>query len=175
MSPILDDPRGTFTGGGGVGNVSAPTLGSGKRLTLNLGVIVQPYRSESKSAGAVTTGDVAQWLEKRYGVMEVFARVHSRVIENALVTSVEGALEALVMGRRVDPFARATQAITTRFKRYINSYEAERVGIPGTPTGAALRGVSHRLAHPYRKSNPRRPSFRDTGTYEASAVTWVSS
>jgi len=173
MSPILDDTRGTFTGGGG--SISAPTLGSGKSLTLNLGVIVQPYRSESKSAGAVTTGDVANWLEKRYAVMEVFTRVHSRVIENALFTSTQGALEALFMGRRVDPFARGTQAITTRFKQYINSYEAERVGIPGTPTGAALRGVSHRRAHPYAKSNPRRPSFRDTGTYVGSAVTWVSS
>lgn len=178
MSPILDDPRGTFTGTvptlypPSVPTVYAPR--PGKRTTLNLGVMVIPYRTATDKVGAVTTGDVAQWLERRYGVMETYARVRGKVIETALTVSVEGALEALVMGRRVNPFARGMSAIQSDFKRWISSGAAERSGIPGTPTGAALRGVNHRRAHPYRKSNPRRVSFRDTGTYMGSFAAWVS-
>lgn len=166
---LFRDTTGAYGGGG-----APPTLGSGKSLTLNLGVLVQPYRNTDKSARAITTGDVAKILEAEYGVMEVFSRVHRKVIETALTNAVQGSLEALIMGRRVDPFQRGLQEIQSRFKQFISSYEAERVGIPGTPTKAALRGVNHRLKHPYRKANPRRPSFRDTGLYLASFISWVS-
>ncbi len=165
----MDDVSGRFTG-----DRAPPELARGPLLTLNLGVVVQPYRSASKSVEATNTGEVAKFLEDDYGVMEVFARVHWDTITKALAGSVEGALEALVMGQRVDPFARGLQSIQTKFKRYISSYEAERVGIPGTPTKAALRGVNHRLKHPYAKSNPRRPSFRDTGLYQSSFRAWVT-
>jgi hypothetical protein len=134
--------------------------------------MVIPYRTADKKVGAVTTGDVAQWLEHRYHIMEIYSKVRGKVIENALAGSVEGALEALVMGRRVDPFARGMSAIQKDFKRWISSGAAER-DIPGAPTGAAKRGVSHRLAHPYAKSNPRRVSFRDTGTYMGSFEAWT--
>jgi len=84
------------------------------------------------------------------------------------------AVELVMMGRRgADPYARAMSDLQHRFRRFISSREVERVGIPGVPTQAALRGVNHRLKHPYRKSNPRRPSFRDTGLYEASFRAWI--
>lgn len=172
MSPmVLDDVRGTF--GNIAGNVAPPTLGSGRSLTLNLGVIVQPYRAEDNRTKAVTTGDVANWLEKEYGIMQVFARVHWPTIETALTNSVAGAMESLFMGRRVDPFGRGMQAIQSRFRQFISSREAERVGIPGTPTGAALRGVNHRKKHPYARG-VRRPSFDDTGMYMGSFRSWIS-
>ncbi len=175
----MDDVGGRFLG-------ASPTQhsGSGPLLTLNLGVVVQPYRSfdlvpgeKRRKKGAtipVTTADVAKYLEDEYGVMQVFARVHWDDITKALAGSVEGALEALLMGQRVDPFGRGLQSIQTRFRRFISSYEAERVGIPGTPTKAALRGVNHRLKHPFAQGNPRRPSFRDTGTYQTSFRAWVT-
>jgi hypothetical protein len=166
---LFRDTTGAYGGGG-----AAPAVSSGKGPTLNLGVMVVPYRTATAKVGAVTTGDVAQWLEHRYGIMETYARVRGKVIENALADSVEGALEALITGRRVSPFARGMSAIQSDFKRWISSGAAERAGIPGTPTGAAMRGVSHRLAHPYRRSNPRRVSFRDTGTYMSSFAAWVS-
>ena len=178
MNPILDDPHGIYTGG--VPEIDAPRappplLGQqvGKHPTLNLGVMVIPYRNATDKAESVTTGDVAQWLERRYRIMEVFVRVHHKVIENALAGSVEGALEALIMKRRIKPFARGTAVIETRFKRFISSREVERVGIPGTPTHAALMGFSHRRKHPYARG-PRRPSFRDTGLYMSSFKAWVS-
>jgi hypothetical protein len=86
----------------------------------------------------------------------------------------QNAIEALFMGRRVDPFGAGMQTIQAKFRDFINSGEAGRVGIPGTPTGAAQRGVNHRRKHPYRKSNPPRPSFRDTGMYVASFRSWVT-
>ena len=174
MNPVLDDPRGTFTGA--VSDIQSPPPGRGTgfggNLTLCLGVMIIPYRTPDKKVGAVTTGDVAQWLEHRYHIMEVYSKVHGKVIENALASSVVGAIEALVKGHRVDPFERGTSAIQKDFKRWISSGAAER-DIPGAPTGAAKRGVSHRKAHPYAKSNPRRVSFRDTGTYMDSFQAWV--
>lgn len=140
---------------------------------LHFGVLVQPYRSRSKKAGALTTADVARFLEDRYGIMATFYRVHGKDVATALEQSLGGALESLLMGQRVDPWGRGMQAIQQEFRDFISSKEAERVGIPGTPTQAALRGVNHRLKHPYRKSNPRRPSFRDTGLYMTSFRSWV--
>lgn len=150
-------------------------------ITLHLGVIVQPYRAQSRRSSAMTTGDVAEILEAKYGVMNAFAKVHGADIAGALEVSLGGAMEtmsgnATVSGyrRASDPWGSATQAIQQQFRDFINSREAENVGIPGTPTWAALLGVNHRLKHPYRKSNPRRPSFRDTGMYVNSFRSWMT-
>jgi hypothetical protein len=73
-----------------------------------------------------------------------------------------------------NPFAGAMDKTTHDLKVFLSSQEAEKVGIPGTPTQAALRGVNHRRRHPYRRSNPRRPSFIDSGLYEASMRAWIT-
>lgn len=160
-------------------------------LTLHLGVLVQPYRFAGSLKGfhgtkalrqrnggnhsALTTGDVAEFLEQKYNVMGSFYSAHERDIASAIEQSLDGALSSLLIGRvQVDPWAGATQKIETMFRDFIATKEAERVGIPGTPTKAALRGVNHRLKHPYASRNPRRPSFRDTGLYMASFKSWVS-
>jgi hypothetical protein len=137
--------------------------------TLHLGVTVVPYRRRG-----LTTGDVATFLEHRYGVMGAFVRVHEKDIASAVESSLEGALESLLMKQYVDPWARGMSKIGQEFRDFISSREAERVGIPGTPTRAALMGVNHRLAHPYAKGNMRRPSFRDTGMYTNSARAWIT-
>lgn len=151
---------------------SSGRLGSGN-LTLHLGVLDIAYRVRSKKISSITTGDVAQILEDKYGIFAAYWRVHGNDGAKAIEQSLEGAMEALLMGRAVDPWGSAMQKIQSGFRDFISSREVERVGIPGTPTAAALAGVNHRLAHPYRKSNPRRPSFRDTGLYMASARMWV--
>lgn len=152
---------------GSAGSAGGAALGSGRQLQLHLGVIQQPYRR-----GGLTTYDVAKILESRYGIMAAFYRVHQRDVHKALANSVEGALETLLMGRAINPWSGGMQAIQQDFRDFISSREAERVGIPGTPTKAALRGVNHRLAHPYRRG-VRRPSFRDTGLYMTSMRAWV--
>jgi hypothetical protein len=143
------------------------------RLTLHLGVLVQPYRAKGKKAQALTTGDIATFLEKRYGLMAAFYRVHEADVAKAIENSLEGAMEALLMGKTVDRWGRGMQVIQQEFKDFISSKEAESVGIPKTPTHAALMGYSHRRKHPYARG-PRRPSFRDTGLYMASFRSWVS-
>jgi hypothetical protein len=143
-----------------------------QRLTLHLGVLVQPYRSPNKKVTGVTTGDVAEWLEGRYRIMEAFYRVHRADVEKAIENSLGGAMESLLMGRAVDPWGSAMQTIQQEFRDFISSKEAESVGIPNTPTHAALMGYSHRRKHPYARE-PRRPSFRDTGLYMASFRSWV--
>jgi len=134
-----------------------------------LGVLVQPYYRRG-----MTTYDVAQILESKYGVMRAFWRVRGQEATNHIVESLLGALESRAMGQRIDPYGSAMQKVETMFRTFISSQEAERVGIPGTPTKAALRGVNHRYKHPYARSNARRPSFRDTGTYMNSFRSWVS-
>ena len=169
----MDDVTGRYTGG--IPDVPSRPYVPGHPLTLHLGVIDQPYRNSGKKARPVTTGDVAGFLEKRYALMETFYKVHEEDVSKALEGSLGGAFEALLMGRVVDPWGSATSQITSLFRQFISSGEAERVGIPGTPTKAALRGISHRLKRPYRNSNPRRVSFRDTGMYVGSSASWVTS
>ena len=167
----MDDVTGRYTGG--IADVPNRPFVPGSPMTLHIGVLDQPYRNASKKASAVTTGDVAGFLEKKYALMETFYKVYQEKIAQDLEGGLAGALESLLMGRVVDPWGAATQNIATAFRQFISSGEAERLGIPGTPTKAALRGVSHRLSHPYRSSNPRRVSFRDTGLYMNSARAWV--
>ena len=149
------------------------TIPAGRRLTLHLGVIDQRYRARGKKVSTVTTGDVANWLEEKYGLFTAFYKAHSSDIADAMEVSLQGALEALMMGQKVDPFLSGMGKIEAQFKKFILTREAERVGIPGTPTMAAMRGVNHRLRHPYASSNPRRASFDDTGLMLASFKAWT--
>lgn len=124
-----------------------------------------------------TTGDVATILEAKYGIMEAFFENKEVEIVGQLTESLAGALEDVLVGAPIadrDPFAEGTSKIEESFKEFLSSHEAERIGIEGTPTAAARKGVNHRLKHPYAKSNPRRPSFVDTGLYQASMKAWVT-
>lgn len=148
--------------------------------TLHLGVIDLPYsrapgRRKKSTAGTVTTGDVAGWLENRYHILEHFWQAHGAEVAADLEKSLQGAVESLFMGAPVqhDPFGTGTNEIEKRMKAFLSTQEIERIGFPGIPTKAALRGVSHRKKHPYRKGNPRRPSFIDTGLMQSSYKAWV--
>lgn len=163
------------------------TIAAGSRLVLHLGVIVQPYRSASirrrkrgkpsASVRATDTGQVAQWLEDKYGIMQTFFNVYGERIGDKLADGMGAHLESLLMGAPsyIDPFGGACSQIDIWFRHFIASKEVENVGIKGTPTKAAIMGVNHRLAHPYRKSNPRRPSFLDTGLYMGNFKSWMDS
>lgn len=141
-----------------------------KKLTLHLGVLVQSYPTSRKRD--VSTADVAGWLEEQYGVMGVFFKSHEQLVVGAISDSLLGAIQAGQMGQRIDPFGRGTQRIDRSFREFISSRKAEQVGIPGTPTHAALMGYSSRNKN-YHKRGPRRPSFRDTGLYMNSFRSWI--
>lgn len=138
---------------------------------LHLGVLVQPYELYGRGK---TTGDVAEILEGKYGIVQVFWRNHRQRIANALTKAMADSLPDMLGGTRLTAhiFDATMSQVAHQFKRYLNTGEVERSGIPGVPTQAALRGVSHRRAHPYRKRAPRR-SFIDSGLYEASFEAWI--
>lgn len=151
---------------------------------LHLGVADVPYaqapgaahrytRAHSKGS-AVTTGDVAEWLEDKYHPMEVFAQQHMDDLAKDLEGSLQGALEDLLMGAPAgaDAFGSATSKVEERFKEFLSLKEMDALGYPGVPTQASLRGVSHRFKHPYARRPPR-PSFIDTGLYQSSFKAWV--
>lgn len=139
---------------------------------LHLGVVDVPYQV---GKNAKTTGDVADILERKYKIMTKFWQAHGQDYIDALVQGSVQAMEQTITGRRP---ARSDVRTTLSqmqhgFRQFISTREVERVGIKGVPTQAALRGVSHRRRHPYARSNPRRPSFRDTGQYMASFRAWI--
>lgn len=150
-------------------------------MKLHLGVIVIPYvnvpeeykrhRRKSGTAGTETTGDVATWLENKYGVMAVFFDQMKDQIAAKMAESVAGAIENLFLGGPVQalPLATAEAFIDTEFKKFLSSRKIESLGIVGVPTKAAIDGVNHRLKS---GRGPRRPSFLDTGLYSASFKSW---
>lgn len=143
-------------------------------MKLNIGVIDYQYTGHEK---AVTTGDVAQILEKRYAVMTGFAVTYLSKIADDMAESYAGALESILMGGPPgNPAAQATSKIASRAKNYLSSMEAERVLAPGTekfpvPTHAAIMGINHRKKKP--RTGIRRPSFIDTGMYQNSLIAWT--
>ena len=170
--------------------------------TLHLGVIEQSYgwaappgetklqeglrvsRRKKKRAAvrkllglrsAVTTGDVAEILEAKYHVMETFYELHQEEIGDLIVRSLAAKIETIQQGGYAgydEPFAGATSVIEDEFKQFLSQKVMETLGIPGVPTKAALAGVSHRFKHPYAQ-RAARPSFIDTGLYQASFKAWV--
>lgn len=145
--------------------------------TLHLGVIDIGYGQARRTAkiAVETTGDVAEWLENKYHIFEVFFESHGQEIADALAQSLADQIADIAAGAPVpsDPLQDAEQSIEASFKKFLSSQEIEGFGIPGVPTKAALKGVNHRFKHPYAKGNPRRPSFIDSGLYQASFRIWM--
>lgn len=160
-------------------------------MKLHLGVIDLPYmqpptvkkvakakrgrknRPTTSQPGTQSTGDVAQWLENKYDVMQGFFDLHEKEIVHSLENSIAGALESLVMGAppSLDPFGTAMGEIEKTFKfKYIENEEITSTGASGVPTQAALDGVNHRLKG---GRGARRPSFIDTGLYQSSFRAWI--
>lgn len=126
-----------------------------------------PYADER----GTSTGDVAEYLEKKYQVQERFWHLHEDQFADDLAESVGGAVENILAGAPVgDPYAQALGDIEGQWSLFITHEDITVTGAPGVPTQAALDGVSHRLKG---KKGARRPSFRDTGLYQASFRAWV--
>jgi hypothetical protein len=160
-------------------------------ITIHLGVIDAPYANRAqqkvpkakkgrqakpiqREANTQTTGDVAEILEGKYGIMQTFAEVKEAEILDFVQASLSDALENLMAGGPAgNPFSQGEADIETMFKNFIISQEVETASIPGVPTQAALDGVNHRLKHPYAKDNQRRPSFDDTGLYVQNFKCWI--
>jgi hypothetical protein len=108
--------------------------------------------------------------------MEVFLEdLGMDLIAKALERSAIGAIESMLMGAPTAGLSLSAEAcdeIQGAFQFFIEQQELDNV-VKGVPTLASLKGINHRLKHPYAKSNPSRPSFVDTGTYVKSFKSWV--
>lgn len=130
-------------------------------------------RSDFIGGEVMTTGDVAEILEAKYHVYEIFFTVHEAEIANLMAEAYAGALEGVFSGApaTIDPFDSAAALIYTMFQTFIDQKEMDRLGYPGVPTKASLKGVSHRFKK--KVSKPGRPSFQDTGLYETNFIAWL--
>lgn len=139
--------------------------------TLHLGVTDLAYSDDEGK----TTGDIATILESKYHIMQTFFDVMGAdVVAKALERSVADAVEAMMMGSNsasINLTAEAEGEIEAAFRLFLSQQEMDGL-VEGVPTAAALAGVSHRFKHPYAKRAPR-PSFIDTGTYQASFKAWT--
>lgn len=152
-------------------------------MKLHLGVVDLPYshgdqgKSKTGRQRASTTGDVAEILESKYGVMQFFWDAHQNEVVDELSDSLQGAFESLLMRapQPRDPLASAASKIEELFQRMIDSREMDNK-VPGVPTAASLEGVSHRFKKKKSKNKQgvrdSRPSFYDTGLYQSSFKCW---
>lgn len=147
---------------------------------LHLGVIDLPYvnapskRQRKVRADTVTTGQVAQWLENDYHIMEIFLHVQGANIAQDLEVGIKASLESLLMGApaSLDPFGAGTSKIEDRFKAFLSNGDMEKLGIPNVPTQAAIDRKSGRFKK--GRGNKSRPSFIASGTYQSSFKSWVT-
>ncbi|PTA90935.1 hypothetical protein C9415_21435 [Kluyvera sp. Nf5] len=135
-------------------------------ITLHLGVIDIPYEDED-----TTTGDVAEYLEEKYQIMQTFFDRYSNEIIGFMADDLAAGLENMLAGAppSLDPLAEAMSKTHNLFVAFLDNQEMN--GMPGVPTRRALDGISKRLKN--KKGEPR-PSFIDTGTYQAAMRAWVS-
>ena len=121
--------------------------------------------------GALTTGDVAEILEKKYKILKAFEQRHRGMIAKE-------AMEAILMnvkpvsGGRYIPM----DTITHRLKDSVAMREYD--GMKGVPTRAAQKGISSRFAKGKNNIKVRgraitgvpRPSFIDSSNYQTHLV-----
>lgn len=151
-------------------------------MILHLGVIDLPYghqaprkgRKRRITATTKSTGDVADILEAKYHVMEIFFEEHADDVVTYLEDGLQGTIDNILMGAplTVSAFASAESKIKDRFDQFISQREMDALGYPGIPTQAAQKGISHRFKRP-RGSRVPRPSFIDTGLYLSSFRAWI--
>jgi len=135
-------------------------------ITFHLGVIDVPYEDEN-----TTTGDVAEYLEEKYQIMQTFFDRYSNDIADLMANDMAASLENMMAGAppAKDPLAESMSRIHDLFVAFLDNTEMN--GLPGVPTRRSLEGISRRFKN---KKGPPRPSFIDTGTYQAAMRAWVS-
>lgn len=152
-------------------------------MRLIFGVLDVAYsgaNSQSATAGAKTTGDVAEILEAKYHVMQTFYDLRRDKIAQFLTDSMAASLELrMKTGRTIDERATLTyggdQKIEAEFRAFLTANEMATLlqqASGAVLSAAAARGVNHRFKHPYA-ARPARPAFVDTGLFRISFRAWT--
>ena len=136
---------------------------------LHFGIHEAPY----EYGKARTTHEVAEILEARYHVIERFVADSAPDIRALILEQSARHAQQIMKGRKPQHKA-MTDKIRLMFRSYILRRALDGHGTARfpIPTGASLRGVNHRLKHPYAR-RASRPSFFDTGLYVSSFRAWI--
>jgi hypothetical protein len=139
-------------------------------MILNIGVEDVPEVESD-----ITTGDLAEILESQYGLFSNFVAFGLLDIADILADSMEKEINNIILGKPPGEMVlgSAMAEIEDRFKKdYLSEGGVEKIGIPGIPTEAAIKGTSRRFKGRKNKAG-RRASFIDTGTLSASMKAWI--
>jgi hypothetical protein len=147
-------------------------------MKISLGVLDVPYNRQSsyRSVGrrsaprrvrkfaTITTGELADILEAKYGITEFFLEEHG---EEFIKDILEGYAENLARpekgrGSKTDYLGKAVKRGEEMFREMLDNKELDGKR-PGVPTNAAELGFRFG-----RKTSAGRPSFVDTGLYRDS-------
>lgn len=128
-------------------------------MKLIFGVNNIPYGTDK-----TTTGDVANWLENKYGIMNAYVGMNKKFIGMEVMQEILG-----VKNRGVQ---HDMSAIASSLKQAI-SMQAFNGVLPGVPTKASRMGISSRFKNGKRRGKSKvsgvaRPSFIDSGLYQGS-------
>lgn len=141
-------------------------------MRLVLGVLDVSY-AEANGDGTTSTGDVAELLEKNYGVMRTFYELNEEQISAMLAESVADSINAVVNG--APPAASVSyageQKIEAAFRTFIYGNEMQKImdRVGGVVSQAAQKGVTKRK----KTRGAPRPAFVDTGLYVESFRAWI--
>jgi len=137
-------------------------------VELNLGVIDAPHLDSR-----ITTGDLAQILESKYDLFRGFYESNADQIADILARSIDSAMSDLLNTGHApeNPYADGCEEIAALFKSFLDTGAAEKIGMIGVPTQAALKGINHRKSA-FQKG-ARRPSFEDTMMLRNSLLAWM--
>jgi len=133
-------------------------------MILSLGVVDYPYADTGQ-----TTGEVAEILEDKYGVMQKFADQNLDFMAQSITDGVIGAIENAFAGapQTANVFAEGLSKIEDRFHDYIDH---EEHGIRTKSKEKPLSGV--RKKRQYRRVTGK-TTFVDSGLYRNSFKVWV--
>lgn len=149
-------------------------------MKIHLGVADQLYSGKN-----ISTGDVAEILEAKYGILKEFFVAHQSDIQLLIERCYLKAFEEMAAGLPSrDPFGSAMQEIQQMMDDWLSKQEVEKVGIKGVPTKAALLGKNSNFASGFNQVSmkkfkkgvrvgKRRPSFVNSGLMRASYRAWV--
>lgn len=121
-----------------------------------------------------STKQVAEILEAKYALFSTFLDVCHQDIADFIGEEISYLIDPNLSSRvrASTTMADVGPKVEARFRRFITSYEAERVGIPSVPTKAAKKGIRHIGRH--QISGRRRPSFRDSGLMIKNFRAWMT-
>jgi hypothetical protein len=123
-------------------------------------------RSQRGYSRNKTTGQVMNYLEAKYSLIEAFIEQ-----EHELITSIleKAAVNALKNDAPMTVPASDLRKLESKFKDDIINQNFD--GLPGVPVKAAIAGVSHKYMHPFAK-RASRASFIDTDLFRRNFKVW---